>query len=87
MTNYEVNKMLASIDNLLPILEAAQDAADRCRRNTDFPDFQDLQQHDDTAKIGYRIEDIEIALANAEQELADAANHIDALKRLLQKQI
>lgn len=62
-----------------------QESVAEVRMASNLPDFSELQKYDETAKVGYRIEDIEIALANIDQEITDALNHIDALKRILEK--
>lgn len=79
----EINRILENADILIEKVGEAACVVDNI--NSDLPDFNELQKYDETARVGYRIEDIEIALANASQELSDALNHIDALKRMLGK--
>jgi hypothetical protein len=77
----EINNILASCEALTAKIEEAAGFVDNI--NSGLPDFNELQKYDETARVGYRIEDIEVALANASQELMDANNHIERLKRLL----
>jgi hypothetical protein len=77
----EIKKILASCHTLTAKIEEAAGFVDNI--NSGLPDFITLQQNDETASVGYRIEDIETALANASQELADASKYIVRLERHL----
>jgi hypothetical protein len=79
----EINNIIASCEALTAKVEEAAGFVDNI--NSGLPDFTELQKYDETARVGYRIEDIETALANASQELSDALKHIDKLKDLLEK--
>jgi hypothetical protein len=57
------------------------------RKRIDLPDYSELQEGIDaeTAKLGYKIEDAETAMANISQEISDAINAFDSIIELLNK--
>jgi hypothetical protein len=76
-------EILASLEKLIPQLEAIGDAVSVLQSEIDLPDFNELQRNDETAKLGYAIEDFEIAASNIDQEVSDAWTAIEKIKRLL----
>ena len=73
----------ASRDRLLPQLDAISDAVSKLQLEVDLPDFMELQRNDETSKLGYAVEDFEIAVSNIDQEVIDAFNAAEKIKRLL----
>ena len=73
----------ASRDRLLPQLDAISDAVSKLQLEVDLPDFMELQRNDETSKLGYAVEDFEIAVSNIDQEVSDAFNAAEKIKRLL----
>ena len=73
----------ASLDRLLPQLDAISDAVSKLQSEVDFPDFVELQRNDETSKLGYAVEDFEIAVSNIDQEVSDAFTAAEKIKRLL----
>jgi hypothetical protein len=81
----ETTNIINSASVLENKLEGLQKSVAEVCNASNLPDFSEYQKYDETAKVGYRIEDIEICLANIDQEISDALNHLDSLKRLLNK--
>lgn len=69
----------------ITILGELQDKVSAMRNLVQLPDYCELQEYDDTAKVGYKIEDAEVAMANISQEISDAINAFDNIIELLNK--
>lgn len=81
----EASNILKTLKSLEEKLDAISKELDDARSTTILPDFEELQQNDETAKAGYLIEDIETALANLDHELSEAFNKSSFLRQLLKK--
>lgn len=64
-------------------LEELQGKITDIRNGTDYPDYSKLIENDDTARVGYIIENVETCLANIDHEISDAINQIERLKKML----
>lgn len=69
----------------ITLLGELQDNVGAMRNLINLPDYCELQEYDDTAKVGYKIEDAEVAIANISQEISDAINAFDKIIELLNK--
>ena len=76
-------EILSSLEKLLPQLDTIGDEITELRAKTNLADFKELQANNETAKLGYAIEDFEVALANLDQEVSDAFVAAEKIKRLL----
>lgn len=81
----EVSNIIKNADALENKLGWLQEAVTQVHKAYSLPDFMELQKYDETAKVGYLIEDIEICVANIDQEISDALNKIDRLRKTLKK--
>lgn len=79
----EIEVILKNTDSLESKLDWLGDAATELRKVSNLPDFEELQKYDDTAKVGYLVEDIETCLANIDQEISDATNKVSDLRAVL----
>jgi peptidoglycan hydrolase CwlO-like protein len=68
-------------------LEELQGKITDIRNGTDYPDYNELikdsELGDSKARAGYIIENIEVCLANIDNEVSDAFNQIERLKKFL----
>jgi hypothetical protein len=78
-------QILTALSKLLPKLDSIGGDISQLRSKIDLPDFNELQSKGETAKLGYAIEDFEIALANIDQEVSDAFVAVEKIKRLLEE--
>lgn len=64
-------------------LEELQGKVADIRNGTDYPDYAELTKYDETARVGYIIENIETCLANIDHEVSDTLNQIGRLNKML----
>ena len=69
----------------ITILGEIQAKVSAMRNLIELPDYSELQNYDETAKVGYKMEDAEVAMANISQEISDALNAFDSIIELLNK--
>lgn len=81
----EIADILANAEKLENKLGWLQEAVTQVHKSYSLPDFIELQKYDESAKVGYLIEDIEICVANIDQEISDALNKIERLRKAMKK--
>lgn len=81
ITPDQISHYLDNAQDLINILDKASDWVDEARKHLDLPDSDELQAAGERnlERIAFEIEDLNTALANAEQELMDAHKHLDRL--------
>lgn len=81
----EIANILANAEKLENKLGWLQEQVAELQNAYTLPDFIELQKYDESAKVGYLVEDIEICVANIDQEISDAFNKIERLRKALKK--
>ena len=79
----EAITILSNAEKLENKLGWLQEAVSELQKVNNLPAFEELQKYDETAKVGYIVEDIEICLANIDHEISDALNKIERLRKVL----
>lgn len=79
--SYISNKLI-DLDTFLDELDNQQQAIEK---NLVLPDFAELQAKQETARVGYFVEDIETSIANIGIEISDARKNIERLRGELKK--
>jgi hypothetical protein len=86
LTKEDIKKTKMTSAVAILILGEMQDKVQAMRQPINLPDYSELQEGlGETATLGYKIEDAEIAMANISQEISDAINAFDSIIELLNK--